>query len=125
MLSIYLQFLKPCSLRKHPPRGWPRRRKSLRLFLSKYSLLASSIPPLYQQLFSCVYTFTFSSHLTDGLPLLLGPSISFTYTFFTNFNLYFYANNFIWGHEVFFVIYYTVAIRVQIKFFTLNKLYSR
>ena len=35
---------------------------------------------------SNMYSFTLSLHLPGGLPLLLGPSLSLIYTFFTNFS---------------------------------------
>ena len=52
--------------------------------------------PLYQQL-SCMHSFTLSFHLTTDLPLLLGPSLSLTYTFFTNFSYFFLS---IWQNHL-------------------------
>ena len=95
-----LQFMTPCSLQNRPPRGWPQQ-KGLYLSLSKHSLLASSIPPLLSATFFIILitlpelqkshlaeNTSFSSHvllhhLTTGFPLLLGLTISHTYTFFT------------------------------------------
>ncbi len=86
--SIYLsKVLMPCSLWERPPRRWPQQ-KSLHLSLSKHSLLAFSSPhPLVAPL-SLMYSLTLSFHLPSGLPLLPGPSISLTYTFFTHSSLF-------------------------------------
>merc|ERR1712035_170343 len=58
--------------------------KSLHLSLAKHSLLASSTPLIPHSPHSLMYSFTLSLHLKGGLPLLLGPSTSLMYTFFTN-----------------------------------------
>ena len=68
------------SLRKRSPRRWSWK-KSLHLSLSISSFFASSI--------RLPYSFTLFFHLKTGLPLLLGPSVSLTYTFFTNSSLFF------------------------------------
>ncbi len=71
----------PRSLRKRPPRGWPRQ-MDLHLSLSIHSILAHSNPfPLAP--LSLTYSFTLSSHLPSGLPLLLGPSTPLQYPFLT------------------------------------------
>ena len=50
----------------------------LHLSLSTHSLLAYASPPSLSASLSCMYSFTLSFHLTTGLPLLLGSSISLT-----------------------------------------------
>ncbi len=74
--------LTPRSLRKRPTRGWPRQ-TDLHLSLSIHSLLAHSNPfPLTPLSFT--YSFTLSSHLPSGLPLLFLPSPLLKYTLLTN-----------------------------------------
>ena len=47
-------------------------------------LFASSIPPSLSATLSCMFSFTLCLYFTTVLPLLLQPSISLTYIFFTN-----------------------------------------
>ncbi len=69
----------PRSLRKRPPRGWPRQ-ADLHLSLSMHSLLAHFKPfPLTP--FSLTFSFALSSHLPRGLPLLVVPLALLKYTF--------------------------------------------
>ena len=72
------------SLRKRPPRWWPRQ-KSLLLSLSTHSILANSISPPLSGILPCMYSFILSFHFTTGFPLLNFTHIA--YTFFTNSSL--------------------------------------
>ncbi len=66
------------------PRGWPQQ-MDLHLSLSIHSVLAHSNPfPLAP--LSLTYSFTLSSHLPSGLPLLEGPSTLLRYTILTNYS---------------------------------------
>ena len=69
----------PRSLQKRHPRGWPQQ-KSFHLSLYKHYLIT-----IVQAL--SIYHLLF--HLTTGLPLPVGPSISLTYTFFISYSLFF------------------------------------
>ena len=87
VLLFYLSIaLMPSSILEHLTRRWLRQ-KSLHLSLSKHSLADwFSLPPLVVPL-SCMYSFTLFLHLPGSLPLLFGPTLSLTCTFFTNSSL--------------------------------------
>lgn len=86
-LSIYLsRSLMLHSLWEHSPKGWPWQ-KSFHLSQATHSLLACLNPPPLVASHSHMYSFTLSTYLPSSLPLLSGPSLSLTYTFFSIFIL--------------------------------------